>query len=865
MSRDFTNSFTNRLSAATPAFTIEPYGMMVWAQTDETAANDFWLAVGDKDFTNQAHGIGGFQDGTGVLHGALYRNTGGSSAITLTTTTYTGGTTDWLCVIGGSSAGNDGSVWLNGAGKATNTQSRAIVAPDSTAIGGPLNAGSGFNADARIAHAAIWNRKPTDIEAAFLGTGGNPRFVSGLTHYWHVTGTDSPELDSVGTLNLTVTGTLSAGASDPVIGSYFTGATVSDKVWTQSSAIVDVTVDARFEDVASAFTTSWKVLSSPASTTTASAAGTASQELTVASAASISVGDYVSITNNSTPTLVLMKSGSTLFLATPRTWANGATVYKFTISNASIAGLSLAGGVITGTPTGTLAATPYYFFRATNNTTATLIADSNVFSITVNAAAAAPQFSSSPAVTATTNDGYTVRILANQSATVHVVALTKGSAAPNAADVIAHTGALAFATKSVTTAQDSVTLTGLDFPVHDLYAALTNANGNSSVFALTNEVKSPPAGKVYLTFASVDADTIYASFTPAVVAGDIREADATLTPSGETPIDGADGSVEYLSDGRQSRVERIYDVSAGAFMVFGAGDTYTQFWNALPPAFIDPIETPYEIPARIGIAISSFDYTSAIQSPHGDTLTYAVTGSLPSGLSVGSNTETGTPTTAGITRYTVQATDDAGLTLDLDVVRVVRPARPTVTNSIPDVTVTVGKAPSAIAIATAFSHDSGDSMTFALKQLDGARGAVTAAIASGDTGATALQVSDASAVHVGDYLGPATVLAIYSNEIELNKPMRWDAGDSFTLASASTVSNGTLAVTDGFLTGSALLLGTSSAFVRATDSDGDIADSDFFLLQVGASTTPTPTPTPTPTGTTFRHRRATNLRNFLLG
>src|SRR5690606_30193422 len=129
------------------------------------------------------------------------------------------------------------------------------VTPTLTRISGTLGAAN--HMDGNLAHAAMFDRALTAAEAAYLGAGGNPRYA-GPTCYWKINGA-SPEVEQIsGTNNLTVNGTTSE-ADNPTIASYFTGSSYSNQTWTQGEAISSLTADARFDDVSSAFTTSWKV------------------------------------------------------------------------------------------------------------------------------------------------------------------------------------------------------------------------------------------------------------------------------------------------------------------------------------------------------------------------------------------------------------------------------------------------------------------------------------------------------------------------------------------------------------------------------------------------------------------------------
>lgn len=287
-------------------------------------------------------------------------------------------------------------------------------------------------------------------------------------------------------------------------------------------------------------------------------------------------------------------------------------------------------------------------------------------------AAVTPAFSAGLSVSAPTTDGYTCAFTANTDCTVHVVALAKGSSTPSAAAVIAHTGALAFASKNVTGA-DTVTLTGLDFPVHDLHAVVTSLAGTSSVSSVTNTAKTAPTGKQYSTFASVDGDTIYAGISsPSVAAGDIREVDTVMAPSGNALTVSTDGNDSFDSDGsRQSYEARIYDVSAQDWMATSGVDEYFTVWfNNQAPEFLDA-EVANIYPVPLSSAMTSVDLAALVSDPEGDTLT-VTSGTMPTGLTLASNgTVTGTATVQGIYTVSTEWEDVPGDTLVSNVIWIV--------------------------------------------------------------------------------------------------------------------------------------------------------------------------------------------------
>jgi len=281
-----------------------------------------------------------------------------------------------------------------------------------------------------------------------------------------------------------------------------------------------------------------------------------------------------------------------------------------------------------------------------------------------------PSFSVSPNVTAPTTDGYTVGFTANTDCTVHVVALFKGSSAPNAAAVIAHTGAVTFATKNVTGA-DTVTLTGLVFPKHDIYAVVTSLAGTSSVASILAALKAPPTGKQYSTFTSVDPDTKYAEASaPSIAAGDVREiplefSDGTdITPS-------TDGNDAFPWDGRPLYyLGRVYDDSAQGWFAITMPDG-----SAAPDEYFE-VSFGDRIPVRedpeltllqqltLNEAMTSVDMADFILDPEATALTFILLSSLPSGMTFNAGVFGGTPNATGTYILDLRAVDAHGGTYD---------------------------------------------------------------------------------------------------------------------------------------------------------------------------------------------------------
>jgi hypothetical protein len=286
------------------------------------------------------------------------------------------------------------------------------------------------------------------------------------------------------------------------------------------------------------------------------------------------------------------------------------------------------------------------------------------------AAAVAPSFSSGPSAVATTG-GYTISATPNTSSTLDCVATVKGSANPTATQVKAGqngagAAALAAAEKAITGA-DTLSLTGLTFPTHDVHCVLSNGAGDSAVSRLTNRFKLPPAGKQYSTFASVAAGTVYAAIaSPAVAVGDTREIDLVVSPSANAVTALTDGNDSFDSDGsRQYYDTQVYDDSAGGWMSVTGGGTSSRVWFNDQPPVADGIS--FDVPLEDDAAMETINLCDRFTDEEGDSLTgsNSTTGvgsgvnKRPTGTTITGCEWTGTPTTEESGSFTFTAKDTA--------------------------------------------------------------------------------------------------------------------------------------------------------------------------------------------------------------
>jgi len=278
------------------------------------------------------------------------------------------------------------AAYLNGANKGA---SGATIAPATltqlTISGRPSDFAFGIAGQA--AHAAAWARALSDTEMLYLGAGGNPRAVKSCVSYWKMASGETPVVDQIGTNDLTPSGTIGAGTSDPNFQTYMTGGPVGNLSYTAGTAITAINLNAGhvFDDVSSAFTSTLNQLGTASNLTTTTGAVTAAREIPVTSATGIAAGDYIKLTSGGTPTRVLTVNGTTVLVAADQTASSGAAVYRYGVSPLTIPGLSISSGSFSGTPS-SAATNALCLFRATCTGNTALVADSDLFTITVTGA-----------------------------------------------------------------------------------------------------------------------------------------------------------------------------------------------------------------------------------------------------------------------------------------------------------------------------------------------------------------------------------------------------------------------------------------------------------------------------------------------
>jgi hypothetical protein len=194
MARDF-NGSTQRLEGTMAAVNV-PLTMACWMYPDNVTASLTVMQVGVAGASDQSRL-------TLNVHGALAGdpircttvNSAGTSSFASTSTGYVANSWQHICAVySGTSAR---AVFLNGAGKGTDSSSRPVNDMSTVNIGcSQTTTGTypGYFAG-RIAEAAIWNVALSDAEVALLAKGMKPTQIqpANLIEYWPLIGRVSPE------------------------------------------------------------------------------------------------------------------------------------------------------------------------------------------------------------------------------------------------------------------------------------------------------------------------------------------------------------------------------------------------------------------------------------------------------------------------------------------------------------------------------------------------------------------------------------------------------------------------------------------------------------------------------------------------
>lgn len=200
MARNFVRASSQYLINSSAAVSATPLTMCCWFFSADITNIKILMAVGDTSANNQFYMFASTTER--IVGGPTAAGTNNSAT---TTTTWSASTWNHAALVCDSS--DLRSVYLNGAGKASNAVNNTPSGLDTTVIGAQWNTGSPSNYfDGNIAEAAIWSAALTDAEVATLALGVSALMVrpESLVAYWPLIGRYSPEIDIVGGYDMTL-------------------------------------------------------------------------------------------------------------------------------------------------------------------------------------------------------------------------------------------------------------------------------------------------------------------------------------------------------------------------------------------------------------------------------------------------------------------------------------------------------------------------------------------------------------------------------------------------------------------------------------------------------------------------------------
>lgn len=376
MSFDFTSS-ANHADGTPAPLTAAPGWMSVWIKCPSAAQFRRFLSMVKAADTTQMTAI--ITDSTqSSTKAGYYIEAGTANQQQGVSDTMTVG--QWYCLLYGLASTNSRNFQVTGL---STIAKNGIIVPaglDTVILSGRAGDHS-QNAGSLMAHASMGAaRDMTAIEKLYVVGGGNLRAVSSLASLWRCNRQVSGKIpDEVGGTDLTITGTMTAGADDPVTASYFIGSNIAN-ISVKVGNAVSLNMGALFENVNAPFTCAIMQIGAATSGTTASTATSSTgNEITVVSAAAFSAGDYIQIGSGLYPVLFVSQGTGQVFFDGPASWANGDTISRLPVTARALTGLSVTSNTLSGNA-GATQNFSNLIARATANGNSALFADSNRFS-----------------------------------------------------------------------------------------------------------------------------------------------------------------------------------------------------------------------------------------------------------------------------------------------------------------------------------------------------------------------------------------------------------------------------------------------------------------------------------------------------
>lgn len=204
------------------ARTAYPFTIDLWVQLADLAAVSALLALVDKDASDQYFQLIYIPNGVaGATADCFTANARGPEGNFFAFTTTSPTVNKWVHVAAVFASATDRRVFLNGAGKGTETTSVTPAGIDRTCLGVSAETIPDSPLDGLLAKARVWDAALTDAEILHLARQGNPALVTSgaIVHAWPMpVGETGAAEDTVGTLDLaeqSVNGGAIDDAADP--------------------------------------------------------------------------------------------------------------------------------------------------------------------------------------------------------------------------------------------------------------------------------------------------------------------------------------------------------------------------------------------------------------------------------------------------------------------------------------------------------------------------------------------------------------------------------------------------------------------------------------------------------------------------
>lgn len=209
MARLFDDGSSEYGVALAAPVSVEPFTLACWAWSDDLTIGQTPLALGGSGGTPlyEIHWAGNQADD---LIRAWARDDASASGYAKTATGYSANTWHHTCAV--FAATNARYSYIDGGSKGTNVTGLGACTLDRSAVGCLYRGSAAVFFSGVVAWASIWNAALNDAEVAILASGVLPWKIrpANLLACWPLWGLHSPEIDLLGTYNLTLTGTVRA-------------------------------------------------------------------------------------------------------------------------------------------------------------------------------------------------------------------------------------------------------------------------------------------------------------------------------------------------------------------------------------------------------------------------------------------------------------------------------------------------------------------------------------------------------------------------------------------------------------------------------------------------------------------------------